>query len=192
MWEESRNHSFSHHILQRKCNGNMSKSPLQQQIEDLFSHNNHDQPSIIRKLDKLVDTFGIEQIKDWRNSSNKTRNTLMHELVERNYLDVVRHVCYQHHLDLDVHRELDGRTPIELAQLKDDDGEMCRLLKELENNKASMQNQEEDTPEPEKRKKMNIIWLDLEMTSIEDPKIMECAVIITDKDLNELDRGEQF
>ena len=37
---------------------------------------------------------------------------------------------------------------------------------------------------------MNIVWIDLEMTSIENPEILECAVIITDKDLRELERGK--
>jgi len=35
---------------------------------------------------------------------------------------------------------------------------------------------------------MNIVWLDLEMTSLEHPQIIECGVIITDKDLRELER----
>ena len=40
----------------------------------------------------------------------------------------------------------------------------------------------------------NIIWLDLELTSgfYEGPlnaRVLECAIVITDKDMNELDHG---
>ena len=52
---------------------------------------------------------------------------------------------------------------------------------------------------------LNIVWLDtgktdpylvgilsifLELTSLHDPHILECAVIITDRNLNELERGQ--
>ena len=35
-------------------------------------------------------------------------------------------------------------------------------------------------------KAARMIWLDLELTELDDPQIMECAVIITDEHLNEI------
>lgn len=32
----------------------------------------------------------------------------------------------------------------------------------------------------------NMIWLDLELTELEDPEVLECTVIVTDKDLVEV------
>jgi oligoribonuclease (3'-5' exoribonuclease) len=42
----------------------------------------------------------------------------------------------------------------------------------------------------DKGKALNIVWMDLEMTSIENPEILECAVIITDKNLVELEKSK--
>jgi hypothetical protein len=36
-----------------------------------------------------------------------------------------------------------------------------------------------------------MIWLDLELTDLEDPEVLECMVIITDKDLNEVRRVKE-
>jgi hypothetical protein len=39
---------------------------------------------------------------------------------------------------------------------------------------------------------LNIVWIDLEFTSFENPQILECAVIITDKDLHEIQRSKIY
>lgn len=36
----------------------------------------------------------------------------------------------------------------------------------------------------------NMIWLDLELTSLDDPEILECTVIITDKSLTEVKKAQ--
>jgi len=67
---------------------------------------------------------------------------------------------------------------------------MSNLLKELGTIEAQMADVARWSANADKEKSTNIVWLDLEMTSLEDPEILECAVIITDKDLNELVRSE--
>ncbi|CAF5025864.1 unnamed protein product, partial [Rotaria sp. Silwood1] len=132
-----------------------------------------------------------DPIAEWRNPMNQKGNTLLHELVEKNCPDVIQHLARSHKLDIDVPRESDDKTPLDLAQFKDNE-DMVNLLDELNDEKITQQSPDGDVSEVDKRKRLNIVWLDLEMTSIEDPKIMECAVIITDKYLRELERGKLF
>ncbi|CAF1136750.1 unnamed protein product [Rotaria sordida] len=167
----------------------MTRNMIQNEIEEILSLSNDDQPLMINRLDKLIQKVGIEQITAWRNPTNKSGNTLMHEFVEKNCPDVIQHLAVKYQFDIDIHRESDDKTPSDLAQSKDDE-EMVNLLQELNYNKMIEQSPDDAASQVDNRKKMNIVWLDLEMTSIEDPKIMECAVIITDKYLNELERDE--
>lgn len=67
---------------------------------------------------------------------------------------------------------------------------MANLLEELDSIEAQMADVARWSANADKEKARNIVWLDLEMTSLEDPEILECAVIITDKDLNELVQSE--
>ncbi len=67
---------------------------------------------------------------------------------------------------------------------------MANLLEELDSIEAQMADVARWSANADKEKARNIVWLDLEMTSLEDPEILECAVIITDKNLNELVRSE--
>jgi len=41
----------------------------------------------------------------------------------------------------------------------------------------------------DRKKSHHLVWLDTELTSLEDPEILECAIIITDKDLKEIDKA---
>ncbi|CAF5218051.1 unnamed protein product, partial [Rotaria magnacalcarata] len=134
--------------------------------------------------------FGIKKIEAWRNSV-KTRNTLLHELVEKKCPNVIQYLLVEYNLDRTVHREADGKTPIELAQAKGYD-DIVDALGEFDENKSIAETPDDDESEPSKKNRMNIVWIDLEMTSIEHPKIMECAVIITDKNMNEIERGKKL
>lgn len=186
------------YLFQHINSDNMSKNSLDNQIQSILEQaDDEDQSALINQLDKLVQHFDIEAIQNWRNVRNNTKNTLIHELVERNCVDAVRHIVNKYHLDMYTHRESDGKNPIQVAQLEASE-EMSDLLEELESSSVGTRTTEEvdeeddDDIDPEKRKKLNMVWVDLEMTSLEDPKIMECAVIITDKNLNELARGNLF
>ena len=167
----------------------MSTETLDDEIQSMLEQLDDDQSTLINQLDKLVQKFGIESVQNWRNIRNKSKNALIHELVERNLTDVVRHTVSQYYLNTHIHRESDGKNPIQLAQLESSE-EMLNLLDELENNPDEYNDTNDDEIDVKNCNKLNMVWLDLEMTSLEDPKIMECAVIITDKYLNELARGK--
>jgi len=154
---------------------------LQTELIQLLLLGKDNQRSIIKRLDELIITYGMLKIQSWRNFSNRKKNTLLHELVEMELLDVVRHFLKTNKFNINIRRESDGITPFQLA-IQNQNIEMCNLLKQF----GADQIETEDAKN--KENKMNIVWLDLEMTSLEDPEILECAVIITDKDLNELER----
>ncbi len=67
---------------------------------------------------------------------------------------------------------------------------MSNQLKKLGTIEAQMADVARWSANADKEKDSNIVWLDLEMTSLKDPEILECAIIITDKDLNELVRSK--
>ncbi|CAF0767591.1 unnamed protein product [Adineta steineri] len=166
----------------------MSMKDLNKKLEKLLkskiSENN-----IIKELDEIFDEFNVRQVNSWRNLSNKTKNTLLHELVDKNYLEVVRHVISKYQLRTFFKRESDGLTPIDLAKLNED-WDMWDLLIEFDDDKTIKETYDQFAIKQQKDKMMNIVWMDLEFTSFQNPKILECAVIITDKDLNEIQRKQ--
>ncbi len=168
----------------------MSMNQLQTELLKLIAMGKSNQDTIIKRLDRLYEDFGALSIKKWRHAANKG-NSLLHEFVEKEMPDVIRHLVSKHQFDINVRRGSDGLTPLQLA-LENDNSEISDVLEEL----GAIDIQTEDVStwlsDDDKKKTMNIVWMDLEMTSLEDPDIMECAVIITDKDLHELDKGKLY
>ena len=160
---------------------------LQTELLQLFALGKENQRTIIKQLDQIIDKYDMKKIKAWRNYSNKYRNTLLHELVEMELSAVVHHVLTKYKLSVNIRRESDNMTLFQLAY-QNKNTEMCNLLKSFGGDQVQVENNHGSSTEVEK--KMNIVWLDLEMTSLDDPEILECAVIITDKDLNELKHGK--
>lgn len=149
----------------------------------------------IDELRKIIEVHGKDVVESWCDESNKHKHKVIHILVSRNYAKAVR-VAAELEFNLNVQRESDLCTPLHLAMfyrkkhvietlvalgvdqtLKNRYGEACD--EKYQNFVTSYQ---------------NIIWLDLELTAghydAEDGRILEVAVIVTDKDLNELDRGQ--
>ena len=166
----------------------MSEKTLHHEMEKLLSQEEDSSESMIDKFKELIQKYGIEGIKEWRNLADKTKNTIIHELADKNCIGIIQYLVCECHFDVNIHRESDGKTPLELAQQKGLHDMIC-LLEDLSQNKMFLPTPDEDASEPDYRRKLNIVWIDLEMTSIEDPKIMECAVIITDKYLKSLAEG---
>ncbi|CAF1293544.1 unnamed protein product [Adineta steineri] len=164
----------------------MSMQQLNDEIEKLFRVSNKYQDSFIKRLDDLYRKFGTVSMEKWRNRSNKL-NSLLHELVEKDMPDVIEHVIREHKFDINIRRDKDGVTPLDLASMNENSN-MCDLLERLGATNVQREDVSKWSSDEEKEKSMNIVWLDLEMTSIEDPHILECAVIITDKHLRELTR----
>ena len=142
---------------------------------------------MIRHLDDLIIQYR-SVIERWQNSQNKN-NSLLHELVEKQLLAVIEHIVRKHRLNINIRRTSDGLTPLQLASSKHD-SQMCKKLKELGAEEVLVEDVSKWNLNGDGKKGVNIVWIDLEMTSLEDPEILECAMIITDKDLNPLKEGK--
>ncbi|CAF4185820.1 unnamed protein product, partial [Adineta steineri] len=165
----------------------MSMQQLNDEIEKLFRISNKHQDSFIKRLDDLYRKFGTVSMEKWRNRTNNKNNSLLHELVEKDMPDVIEHVIREYKFDINIRRDKDGVTPLDLASVNENSN-ICDLLERLGATNVQREDVSKWSSDEEKEKSMNIVWLDLEMTSIEDPHILECAVIITDKHLRELTR----
>jgi ankyrin repeat protein len=161
---------------------------LQPELLKTLALGKNNQTSIIKRLDQLYRQFGVLNIEKWRHISNK-KNSLLHALVEKELPEVVSHIISEHKFDVNIRRDSDGLTPLQLAA-ENGNLEICELLKELGAENIETEDVSQWSPDEDREKALNIIWLDLEMTSIEEPEILECAVIITDKDLHELAQGK--
>ncbi|CAF2786733.1 unnamed protein product [Rotaria sp. Silwood2] len=164
----------------------MSMQKLTKELEKLFIPT-YSESTITELLDNLIKRYGVLQIEAWRNMSDGSKNTLLHELVQRQYFDVIRYIVPKFNLNISITRETDNVTPFELAHSLQD-WRMCNLLLEFGYDKTSTDTYDHYAMKKQKEKMMNIVWMDLEFTSFDNPEILECAVIITDKDLNELER----
>lgn len=161
---------------------------LQGELLKLLQRGRDNQDSIIKLLDDIYRKHGTMNIEKWRNMSNK-KNSFLHELVQEKMDEVIRHIITEHKFNINVRRDSDGLTPLQLA-MENQNMELCEILRELGGEDIQTEDVWTWSPDDEKDKALNIVWIDLEMTSIEDPEIMECAVIITDKDLKTLVQGK--
>ncbi len=168
----------------------MSMNQLQSELLKVLLLDQTNQKSMIKRLDDLYRNYGAINIRKWRNIPNN-KNTLLHELVEKELPEVIRHVVLKYEFDINIRRDTDGLTPLKLA-LQNDSTEICELLIELGAKDIETEDVSTWLSDEDKGKAMNIVWVDLEMTSIETPEILECAVIITDKDLHELATGKSY
>ena len=148
------------------------------------------QKAVNKKLDDILRLYGLTNVERWQNRSNN-KNSLLHELVEKEMPEVITHLVTDHQLNIDIRRGSDGNTPYQLAA-ELDNKDMCELLKNLGAQDEKTEDVSKWRSDEDKEKALRIVWIDLEMTSIANPEILECAVIITDKDLKELDRSKSF
>lgn len=154
-----------------------------------------DEQSLVEELSKLINVHGKDAIEAWKDGRSKHKHRLVHVAASKNMarlLETLQGLGF----DINTQRDSDSCTPLHLAlfykkpkaiktlhklgadiTIKNSYGEDCS--KKYETFVASFD---------------NIIWLDLEMTNGfyggPGAKILEAAIIITDKDLNELDRGQ--
>ncbi|CAF1342081.1 unnamed protein product [Didymodactylos carnosus] len=133
------------------------------------------------KFDELVQKYSLDRIVQWENK----KSNFIHELVLTWQLNLVKDLSERYNLNINLQHRKDLCTPIHLASWHKN-VEMYELLRNLGADRT-IKNKYCELPG---ESILNIIWLDLELTSLHDPQILECAVIITDKDLNELERGQ--
>ena len=147
------------------------------------------------QLRALLATHGLDVLSTWRDESNKHKHRLVHIAAMRSYPLALKAMA-EMGFDLNVQRDSDKCTPLHLAIFFKKSAAID-ALKELGVD-STLQNSYgescDDKYEKLAESKSNIIFLDLEMTSGfydagERARILEVAIIITDKDLKELGRG---
>ena len=182
-------------------------SEFEQRLLALFQTKATDEDPIIETLDKLVQEFGRDKVQQWFQGQSKNQNHLIHEFVRVGWGKTLEHAVKDLGFDMNVQRQYDKNTALHLAKWYKRP-EMAELLLRLGAD-PTIKNKYDEAPEglDELKEQMaNIIWLDtgscrsfrhrafhlfrLELTSLDDPHILECAVIITDKNLKELERGQ--
>ena len=146
------------------------------------------------QLRALLATHGLDVLSTWRDESNKHKHRLVHIAAMRSYPLALKAMA-EMGFDLNVQRDSDKCTPLHLAIFFKKPAAID-ALKELGVD-STLQNSYgescDDKYEKLAESKSNIIFLDVEMTSGfydvgERARILEIAIIITDKDLNELAR----
>jgi len=126
-------------------------------------------------------------------AKDKHKSRLIHFLVSWNKPESIRGLSP--YLNINEQRSSDQCTPLHLSAWTKNP-ELTELLLELGADPLIKNKYGENTEDLVKNvtQKSNIAFLDLELTDLPSavipPEILEIAVIITDKDLNELSRGQ--
>lgn len=167
----------------------MAMQQLQADLSKILRLGKESEKKAIPQLEHIVTSHGTNAVNRWRNISDPKQNGLLHELVERRWLDALIQLLERFILDVSIRRGSDGCTPLQLATDQREDA-ICDALKKFGATEVLTEDVSKWFSEEDKEKLLNIAWVDLEMTSLDDPEIIECAVIITDKNLKPLKRGK--
>ena len=157
----------------------------------------NNQDNLVQELDNLVTSCGKEEILNWR-SDTKHKHNLLLEFVFIKQISLVERVVKEYGFDVNFQRASDGCTALHLsAWVKEP--RITDLLMRLGADPKIKNNYNESCEEliATREKMQNIVWMDTELTALPEvfftkngpnPEILECAIIITDKNLNELAR----
>lgn len=172
----------------------LDNNPVEEEIQQLLKLPNGS--ACLNALDALINTHGAAAVRDWR-LVGKHPNTLIHEYVRKNYKEAVEHLVKNHQFQsqLNNHRTSDLCTPLHLAGWTKNDDLVVTLIQlgadpNLENKYGENNSKLAEIA----KKKDHMVWLDLELTHLpadgpSENSILEIAVIITNKDLEEIERG---
>jgi len=149
-----------------------------------------DDAETLAELDKLVSVYGAENLKEWKDEGNKHKHRIAHLLARNGWLLAMERAIKTYGFDPDVQRESDLCTPCHLAiWFKKDD--MVQKLWDL-GARADIPNKYGETADEkwqaERERYERMVFLDLEW-SREPKKIMEVAMLITAKNMTEIERG---
>lgn len=153
-----------------------------------------DEEQWLSALPVLVASEGVDKISQWRDAT-KHKHRLVHVATVKDYTRVLE-LLLAAGFDLNAQRDSDQCTALHLAIFYKKP-RTASLLKKLGVD-TTLQNSYGESCDAKYEKlaetMQNIIWLDLELTSgfydSTPARILEAAIIITDKDLNELGRGQ--
>eukprot|EP00808_Paulinella_micropora_P030105 g3708.t1 len=185
--KEAKNDAIAETKNDAKAEAKKSTDALGEEI-NLILKEHSDATALCQALDALVAKEGVECVGSWKDSS-KHKHGLVHLLTIQGRSEALQHMVDKHGLDINAPRPSDQCTPAHLCKWYRKEDVMKTII--ALGADLSLKNKYKETAQDlvslvEKIK--NIIWLDLELTSLEEPQVMECAVIITDKDLKEVAR----
>jgi len=177
------------HLLQ-------SLAPMDEELRRCLGSTEVGEEAVVAELDRLVQAYGVDAVREWRDSSNKHRHRVVHTVACNNWPNVLRHLVESHQFDINAQRDSDLGTPAHLAIWFKKDKALNALWDlganmELANRYGETANEKWRA---EREKYSNLIFLDLELTSgfyefDVESEVLEAAIIVTNKDLEELDRG---
>lgn len=163
---------------------------IEECLTSLVQTKTTDENQIIEILDKIVEKFGKDTVEQWFQPESKHKNLLIHDFVRLNWPKTLEHAVTSLGFNMNFQRQYDLNTALHLTKWYKRP-EIATLLVRLGAD-VTIKNKYDETAEAleELKEEMaKIIWLDLELTSLDKSEILECAVIVTDKNLNELERG---
>lgn len=165
----------------------MSVREFQSDILDLLAHRREQQKAMINDLRSLQQLYDANVFKRWYNSTDVKGHRLIHELVSRQLDEVLDYALTVSLLDIEARRNNDGLTALQLAEKRGYQEIKNILIRHNASTTAERVDPHEWSLDHDREAELNIVWMDLEMTALEEPEILECAVIITNKNLVILD-----
>ena|SRR3990167_1823046 len=149
------------------------------------------------RIEELINKYSLSELENWRTES-RYENSILHEAVLVKKTELLTLLVKKHNFNIDVRRGWDEGTVLHLAfWLKNQ--EVIDHLFTLGADPSLKNTKGEDYYDFVDRLEnaLNIIWMDLEFDALPEttftthkkPVILECAVVITDRDLNELARN---
>uniref|UniRef100_A0A0G4G2M4 Exonuclease domain-containing protein n=1 Tax=Chromera velia CCMP2878 TaxID=1169474 RepID=A0A0G4G2M4_9ALVE len=153
--------------------------------EILFNRDLKTQAETVEAFQKYAETEenGKEKIQKWR-SADKHKASLIHLAASKDKDEVCKWLVKEAGCDVNAQRESDQGTALHLSIWFGSE-KATKVLKDLGAD-LDLKNAYEETAHDmhsKMEKYKNIVWLDLELTSLDDPKILELAVCVTKKDL---------
>mmetsp|Transcript_27265 Transcript_27265/g.45440 ORF Transcript_27265/g.45440 Transcript_27265/m.45440 type:complete len:346 (+) Transcript_27265:17-1054(+) len=151
----------------------------------------------LQEIPKLIEAHGQTALSSWRNACNKHKHRLVHTAASKDFVFALK-LLAECGFDVNVQRESDQCTPLHLAIFykKKRAADVLKTLGADSTLKNSYGESCDSKYEKLAESMQNLLFLDLELTSgfydseEERPRILEVALIVTDKDLNELGRGQ--
>lgn len=157
------------------------------------------QHEYVTALRKLGDEHGMRHLALWVNQRTRYKNGLLHTFVLKSLTEVVRFLLEEVGCDINSQRTGDGSTACHLACFFQKKNIVLLLLRHNPDlTLCDHKNVPAAVIKAVEEKFYNIAWVDLELTDLpevlfddenEKPEVLECAVIITDRNLVELGRG---
>jgi len=158
-----------------------------------------DDDETLAALDALVARYGADAVSAWKDQSHKHRHRLLHHIAFKGWVAALERAVCEHKFDINVQRDSDQCTAAHLAIWFKQEAVLNKLWDlKADTTLPNKYGESADQKWQQEREKYEyMIFLDLELTSgfyerakAGPPKILEAAIVITDKDLAEKGRGQ--